>query len=275
MNKSSNITSRVVELTPDYAAELLARNPRNRKISRVNYGTVRRAIENGEWVLNGEAIKVAADGNILDGQHRCQAVIDTGITIKTFLIEGLPSDTQVTMDTGKSRALKDALQINGEPNSVGLAAVIRKCIVSERFGIQAATSNINHPITIKECLAWLDCNPWVRGYVIPGADIGRKVGLPGSLASLLMITFDAIDSEDSAFFWARLADGVGLQEGSPILALAKMLQSLKLEVRGQRSQRYLAALVIKAWNKYRDGEPIHQLKFRTGGANPESYPEPR
>jgi len=50
---------------------------------------------------------------------------------------------------------------------------------------------------------------------------------------------------------------------------------MALDARGERNQRYIAALVIKAWNAYRDGAPVRQLKYRIGGANPEKFPEPR
>src|SRR5690625_2666804 len=84
-----NIRVNVVTITPQLAEQLLGKNPNNRKISRTNYNTVRRAIEHGEWELNGEAIKLSQDGTVLDGQHRLMAVRDTGISIQSLLIEGL------------------------------------------------------------------------------------------------------------------------------------------------------------------------------------------
>ena len=45
-------------------------------------------------------------------------------------------------------------------------------------------------------------------------------------------------------------------------------------VRGQRSETYLTAILIKAWNAYRSGEEVGVLRFRPGGAHPEKFPEP-
>lgn len=273
----TNPTSRVVDLTPELAAELLARNPKNRNFSTANYGKVRRAMERGEWQLNGEAIKVGVSGFILDGQHRCRAVVETGITIRTFLTEGLPDETQDTMDTGKTRSLADVLQIRGESNANGLAAVIKKFLSAERYGFTAAfTSNLGgYPLTNHECLEWLDQNPWCRDYVTPGKAIGRTSIVSGAVASFLIRKFDDIDADDSVYFWARFMDGVNLGPTHPIYVLRKTLKTISDDTRGERNQRYISALVIKAWNAYRDGKEIAQLRFRVGGASPESFPEPK
>lgn len=275
--RASAPSARVVTLTPVLAASLLAANPRNRDKSNKNYGTVLRAIERGEWKLNGEAIKVTADGVLLDGQHRCMAVVDSGISIETFLIEGLPADTQDTMDTGKARSLSDVLQIHGEVNANGLAALIRKFRIREQSGlaVAAGTNSGGTFFTIRELLDWLAANPWVREYVAPGKAVSRSVPMSGSTAGFLMRVFDEIDRDDSEFFWARLADGIDLSGTHPIYALRKALNSFEESVKGERNQRYLAAITVKAWNAYRAGDEVSLLRFRTGGAKPEAFPEPR
>lgn len=272
-----NLTVRTITLTPDLAKTLLERNPRNRNISRTNLQLLVRAITNGEWTLNGEAVKVNTEGYILDGQHRCMAVVESGIAIETLLVEGLPDDTQDTMDQGKARSLADVLSIRGELNSVGLAALIKRHVVVQRAGLATAFMNGSggQGVTTREGLTWLDLHPWVRDYVTPGKALGRHTPLSGSSAGLLMKVFDDIDTADSAWFWERLADGVELSAGHPVHVLRETFKRISDDVKGERNQRYLAALTIKAWNAYRAGSTISQLKYRPGGATPERFPEPR
>ena len=45
-------------------------------------------------------------------------------------------------------------------------------------------------------------------------------------------------------------------------------------VRGERSQTYLLAITLKAWNAYRQGETVGLYRWRPGGAKPEAFPEP-
>ena len=266
-------TARIIHLTPELAEQLVKRNVKNRDIKKTNYQTVLRAIRNGEWELNGEAIKIDKNGYILDGQHRIHAVIETGIAITTFLIEGLEPDTRVTMDSGKSRSIADFLKMDGEKEPFTLAAILRRVFILDHHGLRQATV-ASYPTTNKEVLAFFDENQWIRELSSPAKKIGARAKLPGSLTGLLMVAFSRIDDEDSEFFFERLYDGANLPAGHPILALKEVLDRVH-GLKGTTTQTYLAALVIKAWNKYRAGESIKMLTYRPGGANPESFPEPR
>lgn len=276
MNKINSIpspTARVVDINPSLASEMLDKNVKNRKVSNRNFGTLVRAMTNGEWELNGEAIKVDSNGFVLDGQHRLHAILESGVTIRTFLIEGLPSSTQDTMDTGKSRGLADVLAIRGETNATVIAAVTRRIFLYRRYGLRSATM-ASFPTTVKETLRFLDSNEWIKDLATPSSRIGRTAKLPGALTGLLMVAFGEIDQTDADDFFEKLMTGAGLDAGSPILALRKQLAKLH-EDKGATNQTYLAAIAVKAWNKYRAGESASLLKFSPGGANAEKFPEPR
>lgn len=120
---------------------MLARNTHNRNIKKSNLQKVTRALANGEWQVNGEATKIASDGKILDGQHRLMAVVQTGVPMKTLLIQGLPNETQETMDTGSPRSAADVLRLRNEDNAVIPAAIAKKVRLADVYGIRAAVSN--------------------------------------------------------------------------------------------------------------------------------------
>lgn len=266
-------TARIVTITPDMAAKLLARNNRNRHISPSNYATIVRAIRNGEWQLNGEGIKIDVFGNILDGQHRLLAVLETGISIRTWLFEGLDPETQDSMDSGRVRGLNDTLQIRGEKNSGALAAAIRKIALYKRYGLRQAAVGSN-PVTKHEMLAFFEEHRDIADLLTPAKRVAVAAKLPSSLGCLLMYAFSEIDADEAQYFFEHLATGAGLPQGSPIGVLREALRRI-YDSRGASNQVHLAALVIKAWNKYRDGESITLLKFTPGGANPEQFPVPR
>lgn len=263
----------VEKLTPEMAEELLSRNTHNRTVKRKNIEKIARAITNGEWKLNGEAIKISTTGTILDGQHRLLAVIETGATIETLIITGLAPDTQETMDTGSQRSAADALKLRGEPNNTTLAAIAKRIIVMNGSGMRAATSN-SYVVTTAEIVNLVERVPGLREIARQANSLRSKVGMTGSLAGLLMYLFYEIDRDDAEYFFDRLSSGEMLQSGDPIYELRKQLASIKVE-RGQKSQTYIAAIAIKAWNKFRDGEKVGLLRFAAGGANPETFPEPR
>lgn len=273
---SNAIKTQITTITASKAKELLGSNTRNRRISRGNLEAIKMSLTRGEWELNGEAVKVARDGTILDGQHRLIACVETGISFKTILVTGLDHRTQNTMDSGKSRTHANVLELNGFKNAVTLAAIISAIIRSEQYAIQVATAEAagsSYPLTRNQVLQRAQNEP----ALIEVASQARKygpVGLPGKLAGLLIYTFSKIDPEDAEFFFEKLYTGENLERGNPILTLRNTLQALKNDVRGERNQTYLSALTIKAWNKFREGESMMKLSFRIGGANPETFPEP-
>lgn len=272
---SNTIKTDIVTITPDIARELLGQNTKNRKISRANLARVTAALENGEWTLNGEAIKIARDGRVLDGQHRLYACAETGVPFQTLIVYGLPDETQDTMDTGKSRGAADVLAINGYSNPNDLAAITTGIIRMENWGLRAATYNgaAAYPVTPKQVLQRVESEPELIDLMQYVMRV-RKAGLSSKIAGILFYRFSQIDQVDAQFFFDRLISGENLERGNPILSLRELLLNLKTEMKGARNPGYVAAVTIKAWNKFRAGEECQQLRFKQGGANPEKFPEP-
>jgi hypothetical protein len=205
------------------------------------------------------------------------AVEQTALPVRTFIIEGLPAEVQTTIDTGKTRTLADALTIRGETQAAALASVIRTLCMLDRYGLYGALANKGR-LTLGETLAFFDMNPdGMRNIVGPCRKLAQSAHLPTTSAAALWTEFADIDSYDAEYFFGRLVDGNLVNDGGvdlthPIYVLKKQLATLSENTRGERNRIYLGALVVKAWNKYRDGEPISMLKFRPGGANPEKFP---
>lgn len=275
MFTSNHIKTEVVVITPEIAEALLGRNTHNRNISQTNLENIVNSLRLGEWEFNGEAIKIAADGKILDGQHRLVACVTTGIAFKTLIVYGLPESTQDTMDTGKSRTLANVLTLHGYKDATKLAAIVTTIIRVETTGYMRGFSKGNDKgvVTRKQALARVEAEPALielSGHTHKVAALCGTSAIPGALYYLL----SKIDAEDADDFFEKLATGTGLQNGDAILALRNSLIASNSE-RGMRNLKLTAAIFIKAWNKYRDGEKVSQLKFRTGGANPERFPEPK
>lgn len=269
----AGIKAEVVTITPAHAAELLQSNTHNRPVSRTNFLIVKTALERGEWKFNGEAIKIAADGTILDGQHRLLACVETGTPFKSLIIYGLPHETQATMDTGKSRELKDVLALRGHTKTNALAAAVKAVLRADLFSVKAALKPGSvYPVTNAQGVERVESDPAIKWAATEGGKF-IKIGLPGRIAALFIYRFSKIDEEDAAVFFERLLSGAGLAENDPIFQLRETLISSRDNFKGERNAVHIGALVIKAWNKYRAGESCSTLRFRVGGANPERFPE--
>lgn len=106
-------------LTPDLAKLLLANNPNNRGL-RLGKSGVRNiqsyaaAMRRNEWKLNGSTIVVSRNGELNDGQNRCEACIAADVSVPILIIFGVERDTRTTLDQGAARTPGDVLQIAGE-----------------------------------------------------------------------------------------------------------------------------------------------------------------
>lgn len=268
------ITAKVETITPEIAKTMLGENVNNRRISRDNVNLFAREIRNGEWRFNGEAIKFGKDGRLLDGQHRLLAVIAADKPLTTLVIRGLEDETQQTMDSGKTRTLGDVLTLRGEKNSTQLASLARAVYLADQLGMEAAAQNDLKPIR-GEIISFIDQTPQLADVLAASRAFRSQSGdmLTSSMFASLWWTFAHIDTDAANRFFTSLASGANLQADDPILILRNTLMAQPHKAgRSTRDNRVrIAALTIKAWNKWRKGKPLRQLKFSAG----ESFPTPR
>ena len=268
------ITAKVETITPEIAKTMLGENVNNRRISRDNVNLFAREIRNGEWRFNGEAIKFGKDGRLLDGQHRLLAVIAADKPLTTLVIRGLEDETQQTMDSGKTRTLGDVLTLRGEKNSTQLASLARAVYLADQLGMEAAAQNDLKP-TRGEIISFIDQTPQLADVLAASRAFRSQSGdmLTSSMFASLWWTFAHIDTDAANRFFMSLASGANLQADDPILILRNTLMAQPHKAgRSTRDNRVrIAALTIKAWNKWRKGKPLRQLKFSAG----ESFPTPR
>lgn len=259
-----------IDVTPEIAHEWLGYNTHNRRLRQRVVEAYARDMTAGHWRWNGESVKFAADGTLLDGQHRLAAVVKADVTVPMLVIRGLPAETQDTVDGGAKRKFADVLQLRGETSSSILAAVVRRVTLWES-GLRRGGGNFAP--TNAQLLQTLEKHPQLREIATFGAHVAHGCAAPGSLCGFGFWLFSQIDQEDATFFFERLRDGQNLARGNPIYELRKAIEASR-SVRGQRSDTYLTAIMIKAWNAYRAGEQIAVLRFRPGGAKPEQFPVP-
>jgi hypothetical protein len=114
----------LMEITPQIAASFLEKNTSNRPLNNKHVKRLAREIEMGRWKLNGSTI--CLNGEILiDGQHRLAAVVLSGCTIQSLVVEGLDSNVFATIDAGKPRGAGDTLWLMGATNATCTAAPVR------------------------------------------------------------------------------------------------------------------------------------------------------
>ena len=254
MAKNQNGNARIIEITPKMAMRYLETNNHNRRLSERSVRELVAAIKNDEWQVNGEAIKIDHDGNLLDGQHRLHAIAKSGRTVMSYVISNLDSETFKTIDTGKRRNNADALSLLGHKDPTMLAAAARLVVNIERNQLRSheRVSNI-------QLEQFIEQHPEIIESVALMREIKIDHVLAGGTGAALHYVFSGFDRDEADIFFADLAKGSMLSDKDPVFLLREKLMFYKSRVGARLTRREAAALVIKAWNYRRTGSAVKKL----------------
>lgn len=115
-------------ITPELAESWLQSMKVNRPISVANVKFLADQIREGKWIDTGVPIVFVGE-NLIDGQHRLRAVLETKKAIKNAVVRHPKGKAQESIfpviDTGKKRTPADVLSIAGYANSKLLAETIK------------------------------------------------------------------------------------------------------------------------------------------------------
>jgi hypothetical protein len=251
-------------ITPEWAKKILnEKNTGNRAMSRLHVDTLAKEISKGRWKVNGDTI--CLNGNrLIDGQHRLAAVVQSGISIQSFVIEGLPSDVFDTKDIGKRRSPGDTLGVRGEQNACRLAAalVMIDKYMTGRVDKAASYSNTE----IKELL---EKYPEARNS-LQTTEAAKKGLLTPSVLDSCHYLFSRKNLQLADEFVQKVTRGTGMQEGDPWYVLRERLVK-NSQAKAKLQKPYLMALCIKSWNFARAGKTVRCLRYREEGAS-EAFP---
>lgn len=268
-------------ITPEIAAEYLKFNTHNRPLKEGRVAAYADDIREGRWRSNGESIKFSKTGRLIDGQNRLHAIIRADRPVNMLVVRGLDDRDQETMDIGCNRNLRDILKLRGETNSTNLAATIRALWIWDNTKdpgkrVVGGTSQ-RFPATSTLLLDYFEANDAVcRDITNKSEQCRKKTRIPTSVIAPLIREMERIDQQDADDFLNRLENMLpspkNLGEVDPLVQLQKTLRRINENTKTRYTGTELAALIVKSWNAYRNGEPIKLLLWRSGGNSPELFP---
>jgi hypothetical protein len=262
-------------ITPATAQAYLDTMERNRaeKISGTDaYG---RDMENDEWLVTGETIVFDWFDRLIDGQHRLKAVVKSGKSIDALVVRGIDPKAQNRMDGGIRRTFRDQLTLDGVVGAPALAALLRRIYLwkppyNERVNFSRITVTNAELEGVLNEYRYL---PDVVAYITP---LAAKAEVSKSLMSFLFWLFAQKNQERAVEFVEKWANGTGLEEGDPILALIRRLRSERRRADSQGSRGSLQTmtiwLAVYAWNAYSKNRSISGLQLPRGGIKAENFP---
>lgn len=263
--KSSKLE--IITLTPELATQLLELNHLNRPLSDIHVARIARQIKDGKWEFNGDTIKIADTGDILDGQHRLWAIMEAKKPVETIIVYNIKRSAFATIDTlRRNRSGADVLALNG----------------AHRYRVQMAAA-----------LAWL--LRWQRGILedwkaphnrIENSDIEKAFSHHPAIVNAVeramrlrsfanssvvafvyyILTNKSVELAERMMSTLEEPAGVGIDD--PFFRLRAYFTTYTR----RKEPLVTIALAFKAANTASRGEKIQALTWRNQGKSPEAFP---
>lgn len=255
------IETRMVLITPELAEEMLKRNINNRPLNKIHVSTLKSEMLNGNWKFDAQPFRFNSLGELNDGQHRLQSVIETKTPIIGLVITGLDEDTFKSMDTGRKRNGGDVMYIEGVSN-YSMATSTTRLIYAFNNGLYSANRNFNRNLKNTEIFEYYNSLPRIAESIKFGDSLAKKgarIITPTHLAGFhyLFAKKNRMMAEE---FLEKLYTGIGLEVGSPINTLRTKFLKAKIDSSFKFTEQDKISNLIYAWNKFRLGETVKVLK---------------
>lgn len=276
-----------MDVTPVIASKFLAKNTHNRRAKFQVINRYMRDMQAGDWRYDGTPIRFTglfdpesdvsewpSDAYLIDGQHRLQAIVKSGVTIRLLVATGLDGRVQETIDVGAKRTINDALTLMGKKNVGALASALRS-----HWALKTENLRTNYGASVPELLEWFENNPALEESLLVAKRFSDIFGSTfAGMVAAIDYEMSSIDQEEATEFWEALRNGVysdgrALEEGNPILVLRRQLLTKPFKGKGQEEKKKFYVWIAKTWNSWRKGEYVQRVVWRSGGSHPEPIPD--
>lgn len=249
-----SVTSSPVLVTPKMAAEYLASNKRNRPLRRVRVERYARDMVEGRWQINGETIIISDEGNLLNGQHRLEAVVKANVPVWMMVTIGVPESAFSTMDAGLTRTAGDVLGMKGVLNFNQVAATARICL-NYKDGVALSTARTN--LEIEEAI---DLHPEIEQYVSSHNKIYNMTHSSIVIAVCYLAQRFGVETKNTVDDFVRgVATGVNLEEFDARLTYRNKIISMTADKQRRPEQSVVWYFTQRALTHWLNGTTIAKL----------------
>jgi hypothetical protein len=267
-------------VTPELALKWLTNNVRNRTVSDDVVRAYARDMVNGEWVYTHQGLAFNDKDELIDGQHRLQAVILANIEVRMMVTFGLPSEiegremtTMDAVDRGRTRSVADQLKIqHGLKNGSVIASIcnsIAPICSSERTRRLSVGQTLEIYRAFESPIHWVIVN---RSHAIGLRQAGVMAGFAFSIATEIPKKPGAgraemLSTTPIMLMFEALVSGEGINPKSGMAHLRAFLTSDDARLLTRGSDRALAELVLQSIHLQLERKKIEKLEQSLDGAN--------
>src|SRR4029077_18050794 len=266
-HESGQLKVSIRYIGPTEAQELIDGSPFNRKVTKATVKKYAADMSAGRWWNNGQPIITTKgngdgeDAKLLNGAHRCDAIIKSGVTLPFVVVEGVDPRANRTMDIGKPRTLDQMLDLEGHHAPKQLAGAISWLIGY----VKGSRLGLSRTFTVLDKFDLFAEHPELESVAMQYTlSVPGKAILSQGMYACLHYLFRQKSEEDAAVFMRQVVSGENLQKGDPALTYREGVTHLAAEDDPQKTaevQRKCANALVVAWNLFRSQQSWSKFKL--------------
>jgi len=269
--KSEILNAAVITITPMIARQWLdSTDPSiQRRLSLNHVAYLAKEMENGHWDLNGQPIQIDKIGNVVNGQHRLNACIESNTPFTSLVVFNVETSAIKTIDEGaKARGISDFLDIRyNAKHSVTAAAAMRMVVFWDSGwrkslgygGTAMKNSSTSLKLSPAEAESFIKDNPEFFEFIAEASSLhqaGENLVSKSLFCGLLWLVERENPIHARAFF-GKLSIGADISLTSPVLYLKNWLREHKGGHKYNRGSQI--GMIIKCFNYYAEGVEVTKL----------------
>jgi hypothetical protein len=203
--------------TPEMAKVVLEnRNNQNRRISKVFAKTLALLMENGEFFLTNQGIAVGEDRELVDGQTRLQAIVNSGCSQIFLTALSIPREAYTAIDQGRRKHLGDALKhFLGKPQKRKIRGIVSN-FIDQIDGLRASSISLKH--RVNTYMYFQKSFDWVMGELYEKNPKTPKLANSAYLAAFARAHASGGDPEKLKTFYSEFLNNCGIVTESKLVS---------------------------------------------------------
>lgn len=262
-----------LEVTPTLAKMMLALNLNNRRKNLKRVELLVRAMRNDQWFTQGDSIRFDTNWNLLDGQKRLTAIVESGRSQWLLVAWDIATAAARSVDRVEPRSCANDLEREHPEFFVGNDKVQSKDLATAISWLyKTRTGQFSRGPDGSEQEDLIQRYPQIVASL-------RKARGVRSFASAPAVAFvhcmaSTVDRAKADQWLECMIEGVNLQAGSPVAVLRKRLINAKLSKnkKDKLTHMCMVAVLIKCWRHFQAGNTIKYLRWRERGPSAELFP---
>ena len=214
-------------ITPKKAKKYLETNmDNNRKIKRQVVARYARDMKNGHWEVDSTDNKITfnSNGELVDGQHRLKAIIESGVSLDMRVFRNVDA---TVFDKGSVRTTRDILIMDGKYIDVTNNEVATAKLLAKRLTNSRMTTDAEVKVIFNRYYGYIQTAAKICGRSNQNARLGKNAPC---MAATFLALMDGMEEEKLIKFWDMVNSGFpsGDLNYYPAIILKRQLEQIKI-----------------------------------------------